>query len=302
MSPDSGTVEFSDAQTQDASEQAPRDAEIPPDSGSQSVDAGTNPSLPLSPGVTTLSLNQIIDGQSVSRLVRIHAPSTIDTNKDYPIVFALHGAGGNGERFTRQLQSLVNAERFVGIYPDGHNNLWNLGNDGSTADDVAFISNIVSELMNYSNLDHSRRFVLGFSNGAGMAHKVAIETNLFKAITTVVTQLSMGNEPTSTSPNVGVQQILGQDDRLIPYNGGPGPMNLNFYSGEQSAEIWAQHNGCTTPGAIDENATRIRIEYTGCNSGVKVIHYGAKGVAHNVPGNFEGGLIPLAINFFEATP
>ena len=79
-------------------------------------------------------------------------------------------------------------------------------------------------------------------------------------------------------------------------------MNLNFYSGERSAEIWAQHNGCTTPGAVDDNTTRIRIEYTGCNAGVKVIHYGAKGVAHSIPGNFEGGLIPLAINFFESTP
>ena len=136
-----------------------------------------------------------------------------------------------------------------------------------------------------------------------MSLKLAVQTSLFKAITSIVTQLTVGNEPTESTGTVGVMQILGTADRLIPYDGGSGPMGLTFYSGEESANLWAEHNGCTTPG--DRTTTRAgntRIEYTGCTGGVGVINYGITGAGHGIPRDTEGGLHELGLSFFEATP
>jgi poly(3-hydroxybutyrate) depolymerase len=36
---------------------------------------------------------------------------------------------------------------------------------------------------------------------------------------------------------------LGEDDRAIPYEGGTGVAGHDFFSGENSAKTWAEHNG-----------------------------------------------------------
>ena len=265
-------------------------------------DATATEALPT--GVTMLSFDQMIEGERVTREVLLHVPERLGASVMYPIVFALHGAGGSNERWVRALGDEVTAGRFVGVYPQGHNRRWNINDTAETmADDVAFIEMIVEHLMRYRNLDHTRRFVMGTSNGGGMSHKLAVETTLFKAITAIVTQLSRGNEPTTMSGTVGVLQVLGMEDRLIPYGGGSGPMMLDFHPAETSAELWATHNVCTLPGARTTTAEgNVRIEYTGCTDGVRVLHYGIAGAGHGIPGTTEGGLYELALGFFEATP
>ena len=280
-----------DAATEDA---APPDASVP--------DATATEALP--PGVTNLSFEQEIDGVMVSRSVVLHVPMTVDAASSYPIVFAFHGAGGTNERWSRAFREYVDAGRFVGVYPQGHNRRWNINpeDDETTADDVAFVRMITDYLMRYRNLNHERRFAYGTSNGGGISLKLAVQTTLFKAITSVVTQLSRGNEPTASTGTVGVMQILGVIDRLIPYEGGSGPMGLTFHSGVESARLWAMHNGCMTTYDLPTMAGNRRIEHTDCTDGVRVIHYGIEGAGHGIPGDTEGGLVGLAEEFFDMTP
>ena len=278
------------------SEMSPIDA-MPP-----SQDAEL-PLQPLPTGISMHSVEQLIDGIQTQRRYLIHAPDTLEANRMYPIVLALHGSGGRGESFRPRLRRYVEDQRFIGVYPDGHNNVWNLGGQESNADDVSFLSDVLSEVSTYAHLDTERVFILGFSNGAGMAHQMAIETHSIKGIATVVTQLSRGNEPTAQTQPVAVLQILGMQDPLIPYQGGMGPQNLDFYPGERSAELWAEHNQCTLPGELNDNDERIKITYIGCLDDVKVIHYGFKDANHTPPQRVDGmSLIEVAIRFFEETP
>ena len=190
------------------------------------------------PAVSPETLALYAPGEFKGVKYRLMKPIDFDENKSYPLILSLHGAGGRNQQFVRSLQDQVDAGRMIGVYPQGHNMGWNLGGRESTADDVAFLEGGRDELRRYANLDHDRRFVFGTSNGAGMAHRLAVESRGFKAIATVVTQLTRGNEPTANSETVGVLQVLGVDDRLIPYQGGSGPMGLDFYPGEESARLW----------------------------------------------------------------
>ena len=259
---------------------------------------------PLQRGLTEYRWRQLVDGRPVERLFRIHAPRNIDPRRRYPVIFFLHGSGGTGQNYERQHNQAVNNGRFVGVYPDGHNRGWNMTGDGrTTADDVAFITEIIEQLDGLQNIDPERRFVLGSSNGGGMAQKLAVETTHFKAITALVTQLYIGNEPNERTPNISVLQILGMLDETIPYEGGRGPgPTLRLYPAEESAAMWAEHNGCEAP-VVDDNEERILITYGACDDEVRVVHYGVKQSGHRLPRRLDDlGISEIAFRFFESTP
>ena len=81
------------------------------DAGDTTTDSG--PSHPdassaqtdLPSGVTMLSFDEVIDGQTVSRPVTVHAPRTVDRNANYPVVFALHGNGGRAQQFVQRMRN-----------------------------------------------------------------------------------------------------------------------------------------------------------------------------------------------------
>ena len=57
-----------------------------------------------------------------------------------------------------RLNSYTNSGEFVGIYPQGFLQSWNLGQEASNADDVAFVNLIIEELQNYNNLDFDKMY------------------------------------------------------------------------------------------------------------------------------------------------
>ena len=95
----------------------------------------------------TIEIEQQIDGQMVSRSVIIQAPAVSDAATKYPLVFAFHGRGGNNNHWVNTLSQFTDSGAFIGIYPQGHLNSWNLGPEPSTADDVAFVNTIVETLL-----------------------------------------------------------------------------------------------------------------------------------------------------------
>ena len=269
---------------------------IPVESEEQtnSASCAGNSSLSLTPGVTERTLVQEIDGDEVTRRYLIQVPQTVDESKCYPLLFALHGNGGEPDEFPNQYADMVNAGEFVGIYPAGIERSWNLGREASTANDTEFLESVADSLQVYENLDHDRRYVFGFSNGAGMAHTLGKESMYFSAFVAVITSLTTENIPTSTSGSPSVMQILGEDDELVPYEGGEGVAGHVFLSGDESARTWAEHNACDLNA---ENTTlddgSIRTVYTGCIDGGEVVNYKVANAGHGINDDFEGGLNTL---------
>ena len=295
-------VVFFDADIQIESDQATSTDEGPAlDSTTDTIEP-MEPSKDLVPGVSEIFITQTIDGEPVERLVLIHAPQSIDPTKMYPLVFAFHGNGGQPGMWPGQLSQLVNQGSFVGVYPQGHLTSWNLGKEESTADDLAFVDDVVAYMNDVKGLEQSRRYAMGSSNGAGMVQLLGVNRDHFRAIAALSTALIEGNEPTAASAKISVFQLHGTDDAICPYEGGYSPQTQHtFLAAEESALVWAQHNGCDLQAQTTQTESgNTKIQYANCDEGTEVVHYKIIDGGHGFPPNTEGGINALVWSFFSA--
>ena len=141
----------------------------------------TTPPTPEIPLSERKYITQTIDGQQVERTYLIRYPEEISKGS-YPVVFFFHGAGGNGQGWFNnhpEVENLIDQEQFIGIFPDGYDNRWNVGTE-TNADDVEFITLIVNDFGANELFNTEKLYGVGTSNGAGLANKIGKETSLFK--------------------------------------------------------------------------------------------------------------------------
>jgi polyhydroxybutyrate depolymerase len=135
----------------------------------------------------------------------VHVPSRYDSNRLTPVVFMLHGTTGDGDKFYNisGWKEVGDSANILTVFPsswkywlrDGgvlkHQTKWNVTPDcewtlaaGQTGrDDIQFLRKIIIELQLRFNIDTSRIYLEGFSNGAQMAAKCAVEmSDKFAAI------------------------------------------------------------------------------------------------------------------------
>ena len=227
----------------------------------------------------TVFIEQRIDGEIVSRPVIIETSAEIDHLKSYPIVIALHGRGGSNKNWIQPLSKFTNSGEFIGVYPQGHLNSWNLGQEPSNANDAAFISSIIDTLLSYSNVDENKIFAVGSSNGSGMVNVLGGVNKRLKAIAPVASQLTERTEIKSNAIPLSVFQVNGDQDILIPISGG---MKLGhpFLSASDSAKKWATHFNCNHNVAVEETEQTILHTYSDCDDNVVVKYLVVKGAGH----------------------
>ena len=229
----------------------------------------------------TIYIDQIIQGTKTERPVIIQTSTNINSDIDYPIVFALHGKGGKNTSWVNQLKSFTDSGEFVGIYPQGHLDSWNLGTEPSKADDVAFINSIIKELENYNNLDMNKIYAIGTSNGSGMVNKLGIHTSHFKAIAPVVSQLMESMPIKNNTKPLSIFQINGAKDSTIPINGGTA-FGHNFLDALKSAEVWAINFQCTLPPQKKIMNNKTIYTYSGCNDDKEIKYIRVENGGHNL--------------------
>ena len=227
----------------------------------------------------TIFFEQQIDDDMVSRPVIIETSANIDHLKSYPIVIALHGRGGSNNNWVQPLSKFTNAGEFIGVYPQGHLNSWNLGQEPSTADDIAFISKIIDTLLSYSNVDENKIFAMGNSNGSGMVNVLGGVNKRLKAIAPIASQLTERTEIKSNAIPLSVFQVNGDQDLLIPIDGG---MKLGhpFLSASDSAKKWATHFNCNHNVTVEESEQTVLHTYSDCDENVVVKYLVVKGAGH----------------------
>ncbi len=193
------------------------------------------------------------------RPVTVHVPASYDASRPAPLLIALHGYSSSGNEINSWFGLGGPAQRAGYVYaaPDGTqdnngNRFWNATDaccnfDGSTVDDVAYLSGVIAEIQGKLAIDPERIALVGHSNGGFMSYRMACKrADLVAAIVSVAGETFANPADCTPSTPVSVAQVQGTADEVINFDGG-GPVTSGTgpYPGAQaSAAAWAKNDGC----------------------------------------------------------
>ncbi len=201
-----------------------------------------------------------LDWRGEARKVLLHDPPDA-AGRRLPLVLALHGTGGTGRIMATLsgLSRLADREGFRVAYPQAlgepgtedpaRGAAWNAGPGFGCplhpgADDGGFLQAVVERVERHGPVDPRRIYVAGFSNGARMATRMALEASGWvAAIAAVAGSPVDGPAPARPVPTLAFH---GTEDRHIPYLGGTGSQGrrLAAPAAPGAWARWATLMGC----------------------------------------------------------
>ena len=241
--------------------------------------------------------NEQITVDGITRSFVTWLPGDNGNNK-LPVVIALHGRLGTGESMLSfaDFRPLAEKDKFIIVCPDGISKSWNDGRATPAAkkgiNDVKFIGELITYIVQKYNGDAARVYITGMSNGGMMASRLACELSSRIAAVAVV-GASMDSEvdyhPAKPLP---VMYIQGTNDPLVPFNGGPMKgAGGEIYSHEAVLTLWAGKAKCdlnpvitNLPVTVNDGTSVIKEEYSNPSTGIKVIGYTLVSGGHTWPG------------------
>ncbi|MCQ2532525.1 MAG: DUF6273 domain-containing protein [Saccharofermentans sp.] len=147
-----------------------------------------------------------------------------------PLIVMLPGYGDSAEKMKAQtaLDEDACVLGYAVVYVNGAPNPndstssmgWNSGVGESGNKDVEFLCALVNDLCITYSFDPNRVYAVGFSNGAFMTHRLALEANdIFSAVVSVSGMMPASIWDERTPDNkVSIFQITGGQDDVIPQN------------------------------------------------------------------------------------
>ena len=141
----------------------------------------------------------------LTRSYLVHVPAGYNGTSPLPLVLAFHGGSGDSESMRTQsgLDTTSDQNGFLVVYPDGtgdyHSKYWDAGITGVSAvtnhvDDVGFVNALLNALPLTYNIDPTRVYATGFSNGAMMTYLLAEQlANRITAIAPVSGGMLLGS-------------------------------------------------------------------------------------------------------------
>jgi polyhydroxybutyrate depolymerase len=242
------------------------------------------------------------------RTYMVHLPPKEKMAKALPLLFHLHGGGGTakgtpGLTFNR-FNTLADQEGFIVVYPNAVNKNWNDGRKledviawKEDIDDVGFITAIFDALKEKHNIDSSRIFTTGMSNGGFMSSRLLCDrADVFRGGAILTASLSKDYLPNCDPKKpVAVLVMNGTDDPLVPYNGGMVKVfrktRGEIVSTDEIVDFWKEKNGCeqkqekiNLPDTSDDGTTVSVTKYSDCKEGGALVLYTVNGGGHTWPG------------------
>lgn len=151
-----------------------------------------------------------------------------DNPKEATLVVALHGYGSDADSFSRDTklhETLIPAGyvvAYVNGIPDPDDKTaatgWNSGLKETGNDDAGFLSSLATFLQKEYSLNSKKCVAVGFSNGAFMTHRLAVDEN--KVFTHIISDAGMmpqfAWEIRPEKVEINVLQISGTKDDVVP--------------------------------------------------------------------------------------
>lgn len=210
-----------------------------------------------------------------------------------PLVLMLHGHGESPESFSNmsRFEEKANELGYGVVYVSGSVqpgdpvkvNGWNSGIYTEGNRDVDFLVTLAEYLQETYLFDTERTYAAGFSNGAFMTHRLAMEaSDTFSAVASVAGKMPKRLwEDRNKKNNVSVLQITGEKDDVVPKNvDGSGKSALDPAI-EDVMEYWATSNGLGLTETVEVGARGTLTKYESDEKTTKVWHVFIKDAHHS---------------------
>jgi len=253
------------------------------------------------------SMVDVTNGEITSsgqvRRYLLYVPESYNPATPTPLVISLHGFA---EWPAHMMQvsgwnDLADEVSFLVVYPAGTKfpKRWHVSRMSGTQqdqdNDITFVADLIDHLSTEYNIDRSRVYANGFSNGGGMAHLLACElSDQITAVGGVAGAYSVLWENCNPSRPVPMIAFHGTDDPIVPYSGGVGSPRMEPLPDiPKWVEQWAWLNGCDLEShSLPSKGEVEGIAYTTCDQNAEVRFYTINGGGHSWPG---GGSLPVLI-------
>jgi len=259
-------------------------------------------------------VTKIIEVDGSSRRYAIYIPRYLGTSP-VPLVMELGGGqvyiedmtGENGNVSPHKLwMDLAEANHFIVVYSEGlpgasGKPTWNDCRANftvnSNADDVNFISSLVDNLLLNYNIDQSRIYSSGPSNGGFMVLRLAVElSDKIAVVSAAIAAMPDSSECIQAQHPISVLFMNGTNDNYVPYNGGTiGNSSVHdhgsTYSTEESVLVWTAFNQTDSIPDVyefpdldaDDGGQVTRYTYSNGTEGTQVVLYKVNGGGHSAP-------------------
>jgi polyhydroxybutyrate depolymerase len=234
----------------------------------------------------------MVDGMKRSFVTYI--PSVTDKDYKMPLVISLHGgfASPKGQFHLADFRPLADKDKFIVVCP-ASKYIWHDGKDNKGIDDVKFIDQLITYIINTYHADPERVYVTGISNGGFMTTRLACQLHKrIAGIAVVAASLNIGEgyEPEHTMP---VIYMHGTKDPVVKIAGGK-MFGRRIYSQQEILKKWAALDHCdpnpvitNIPDKANDGTSVIKEEYNNRENGLKVVGYTIVNGGHTWPGGWQ---------------
>ncbi len=248
------------------------------------------------------TLNKSIMHDGIQREYILYIPANYTGNNAVPLVLNFHGYGSNAseQMWYGDFRYIADTAGYIIIHPQGtlFNGIthWNVGGwtVGSTTDDIGFIDALIDSIVVNYNIELTRIYATGMSNGGFMSFLLA--SQLGEKIAAIASVSGSMTPETYNNSNpqhpTPILQIHGTSDGVVPYNGEIWTLPI-----DEALQYWVNYNNCNETPAItslpdidpNDGSTVEHIVYHGGDHSVQVEHFKIIGGGHTWPGNIFGG-------------
>lgn len=247
---------------------------------------------------TQQTINGSITHDGLQREYILYVPENYTGAFPVPLVLNFHGFGSSAseQMWYSDFRSISDTAGFLLIHPEGTllNGVthWNVGGwtIGSTVDDIGFTEALIDSLSTIYNIETSRIYATGMSNGGFMSFLLACQlSERIAAIASVTGSMTpetyINSNPQHPTP---ILQFHGTADEMVPYVGAIWTKSI-----DDVLQYWAGFNNCNTTPEIeilpdldpDDGSTVEHFVYDGGDNGVTVEHFKITGGSHTWPGS-----------------
>jgi|WetSurMetagenome_2_1015567.scaffolds.fasta_scaffold00373_19 polyhydroxybutyrate depolymerase len=241
----------------------------------------------------------------LARRFILYLPQSYSRSSSLPVIFLFHGGGGtprsvlminDGDDF----RNISENDNVILVAPEGIKKSWNDGRetkaDKLNVDDVGFVIFLIKYMEKNYQIDSTRIYATGISNGGFMTTRLGFEAGeKFAAIAVVAATAGedIARKDTPRGFMLPVMYIHGTADPLVHFNGGKETIGAGgaYISHQAIIDKWVSIDNCQTtplvtqlPDISNDATTVTRREYRNLSADVAVISYIINNGGHTWPG------------------